>query len=206
VAELNKIGVTTVRQLMDLSAQYLTERFGATGERLYQMARGIDHRPVISERQAKSVGKEMTFLRDTYDRGYLLETLLIMADQLCRVLRRQSLVCQSITLKIKYSDFKTVTRSHTLGDPTSDGTMVYGVARKLLQQHWNASRAVRLIGISCTRLCGKNEVPGVLFNDSALERNKKLNEAVDGLLDRFGEKVLVRGRLVKKRHPGPEGS
>jgi len=202
VEKLHKIGVTTVRQLRDLSAQYLTARFGAAGERLYQMARGIDQRPVTAERQAKSVGKEMTFSRDICDRDYLLETLLQMSDQVCRVLRRQSLVCQCITLKIKYPDFKTVTRSHTLGDPTSDGVTVYRAARRLLQQHWNESRPVRLIGVSCTRLCCKDDLPGVLFNDSSLERKKKLNEAVDSLLDRFGEEVLVRGRLVRKGRPG----
>lgn len=200
VEALRKIGVVKVGQLRELSCQYLIEKFGVSGERLYQMARGIDERKVEPQRTVKSVGREITFASDVTDRSVLLDTLLQMSERICRALRKQGLVSRSITLKIRYSDFSTVTRTMTPGDYTSDGPAVYRAAGNLLSQHWSG-RPVRLIGVSCGRLAESGSLPGQLFTDRGAKRAEKLNEAVDSLLDRFGEKALVRGRLLGSKKP-----
>lgn len=196
VEKLDKIGVKTLADLKGLSCQFLTARFGAAGERLYQMARGIDPRPVTPERKAKSVGREITFPSDINDRQVLLDTLLGMSDHICRALRRQGLVCRGVTLKIKYPDLKTVTRATTLPGHTSDGIMFYKAAEELLDRNWSGVVPVRLIGVSASRLADRETLPETLFPDRQKERSRKLNSTVDGLLNRFGEKALVRGRLV----------
>lgn len=197
VEKLRRIGIVTVGQLRELDCRYLKDQFGVSGERLYQMSRGVDERPVEPERAAKSMGREITFASDVSDRSVLLDTLLQMSDRICRALRKRGLVSKSVTLKIKYPDFNIVTRTIGLGDYTSDGLAVYSSAEKLFSQHWN-KRPVRLIGVSCGRLAQSASLPGKLFADPGAERAEKLNTAVDRLLDRYGEKVLVRGRLLEK--------
>lgn len=202
VARLEKIGVKTVADLRGLSSSFLSGEFGLAGERLYQMARGIDPRPVTPERRAKSVGREITFAADVAERQVLLDTLLDMSDRICRALRRQGLVCRGVTLKIKYPDLKTVTRALTLPEHTSDGLRVYRAAEKLLEQNWKGIIPVRLIGVSANRLAEKGALPEPLFPDPAVDRSKRLNSAVDGLLERYGEKALFRGRLVGRYGKG----
>ena len=203
VEKLERIGIKTVTDLKGLSCQFLTGRFGVAGERLYQMARGIDSRPVTPERKAKSVGREITFPSDINDRQVLVDTLLDMSDYICRALRRQGLVCQGVTLKIKYPDLKTVTGAMTLPGHTSDGIMVYKAAEELLDRNWSGVVPVRLIGISTSRLADRETLPETLFPDRQKDRSRKLNSTVDGLLNRFGEKALVRGRLVgRESRPG----
>ncbi|MCL5057842.1 MAG: DNA polymerase IV [Actinobacteria bacterium] len=207
VEKLEKIGIKTVTDLKGLSCRYLAGQFGVAGERLYQMARGIDPRPVTPERKAKSVGREITFPSDIVDRQVLLDNLLDMSDYICRVLRRQGMVCQGVTLKIKYPDLKTVTRATALSGHTSDGIRVYKAAEELLDRNWSGVVPVRLIGVSTSRLADRETLPAALFPDREKDRSKKLNSAVDGLLDRFGENALVRGRLVGRgsRRRGNKG-
>ncbi|HBV98172.1 MAG: hypothetical protein JL50_00310 [Peptococcaceae bacterium BICA1-7] len=205
VEKLERIGIKTVTDLKGLSLQYLTGCFGVAGERLYQMARGIDPRPVIPQRRAKSVGREITFPSDINDRQVLLDTLLDMSDYICRVLRRQGLVCQGVTLKIKYPDLKTVTRAITLSGHTSDGISVYKAAEALLDSNWNKVTPVRLIGVSTSRLADRETIPEALFPDRQKDRSRKLNSALDDLLDRFGENALVRGRLLGRGSGPGEG-
>ena len=197
VERLGKIGVLTVADLRELSHDYLAKQFGIAGDRLFQMARGIDERPVVPAGKAKSMGREITFPSDVGDMGVLLDTLLDMSDQICRLLRKQGLVCRGVTLKLKYPDFKTVTRSCTLGDHTGDGMKVYLAAGELLKGNWNDS-PVRLIGLTCSRLEDKDALQCALFTDLAAEKQSKLYSVVDGLLDRYGEGTLVRGRQVRK--------
>jgi DNA polymerase-4 len=158
----------------------------------------MDPRPVTPERKAKSVGREITYPADVLERQVLLDTLLDMSDHICRTLRRQGLVCQGVTLKIKYPDLKMVTRALTLPDHTSDGTRVFKAAAELLARHWKGTVPVRLIGVSASRLAQRESLPEPLFADPRRDRSRKLNSAVDGLLDRYGEKALVRGRLLGK--------
>lgn len=198
VERLKKIGVTKVSELREVGYDYLVKQFGVAGERLHQMARGIDSRPVEAERKAKSVGREITFPEDVGDRRVLLDTLFDMSEDVCRILRRQGLSCQGVTIKIKYPDFKIVTRTQTLGDSTSDGILVYKAAEQLLNHNWNGT-SVRLIGISCSRLNFRQSGQGCLFFDGEKERRNKLDTVVDSLLDRYGEGTLVRGRLVRRK-------
>ncbi|MFZ5644622.1 MAG: DNA polymerase IV [Bacillota bacterium] len=197
VNKLEKIGVRKVSDLRGLSLRYLAENYGAAGERLYEMARGIDHRAVTPERKAKSVGRETTFPADISDRQVLLDKLLGMADYICRALRRHGLVCRGVTLKIKYPDLRVVTRAVTLGEGTSDGLKVYKAAEDLLGSNWSGE-PVRLIGVSCSRLADRDSLQGALFSDPVKDRSRELHRVVDHLLDRYGEKSLVRGRLLGK--------
>ena len=126
--------------------------FGAHGEHLHELARGIDDRPVETEREAKSVGHEDTYDHDLRDRGAMRRELLSLADRVSSRLRRGGIKGKTVTLKVKYHDFVQVTRAITLSDPTDDGGTIYRCGLDLLLDTEAGARPVRLLGISVSKL------------------------------------------------------
>ena len=150
--KLAELGATTVGDLAGIPKEVLRQRFGKHGTVMARHAQGIDRRPVITERQVKSVSQERTFRRDVTDLQVMHEQLDKMSERVAVRLTRKELVAGTIGIKLRYSDFTTLTRQMTLAVPTADQRVIFNAASTLLERTWPKGRAVRLLGVSARRL------------------------------------------------------
>lgn len=195
VDRLKRVGIKTIGQLRELSLDFLEGSFGRYGRALYGFARGKDDRQVEPHREAKSIGREITFPEDVGNMEELRQTLRALAEEVGRSLRRKDIKCGSVTLKIKYPDRQLVTRTERLPEPTNLTGIIYETAGFLLNKH--CKPPVRLIGITCTGLTGERLI--TLFRDEKQVREEKITATLDKLKDRYGEDVVRVASLFKKR-------
>jgi DNA polymerase-4 len=146
--KLAEMGITTVGDLARVPETVLQERFGKQGDHMVRQAQGIDHRRVVTEREAKSVSHETTFSRDLNDLRALREQLWRLSQGVAQRLQRAELAASTVTIKLRYSDFTTLTRQMTLDVPTDDANVIYRVVSTLLRQNWQRGRPVRLLGVA----------------------------------------------------------
>jgi DNA polymerase-4 len=212
--------IRTIGDLRRSSRETLVRTFGAHGEHLHQLSRGIDERPVETERDAKSVGHEDTYDHDLRDRGAMRRELLSLSDRVSSRLRRGGIRGKTVTLKVKYHDFVQVTRALTLSDPTDDGGTIYRCALDLLLDTEAGSRPVRLLGISVSKLVpaagarkkDRMEQLGLFGRPRAgfpeppkfvdPEKKEKLNRAMDRIREKFGPGGIVPGALPQEKRRG----
>jgi DNA polymerase-4 len=154
---LASMGVERVADLRQLSLDQLLTAFGHWGRTLWEYARGIDERPVRAHRKRKSLSTEQTFEKDLAGLEAMDEVLVKMADEIATSLAERSLTASTLTVKVRYSDFTTVTRSRTLSVPTAAAEVIALCAGELLRQTEAARRPVRLLGVGASKL-----VPGSL--------------------------------------------
>ncbi|NIO03782.1 MAG: DNA polymerase IV [Proteobacteria bacterium] len=190
---LEGLGITRTGQLRQLPEGTLAKKFGKFGRRLADLSRGIDHSPVISESQPKSISSENTMDEDTDDPGILRRYILAQAENVGRRLRKHSLRGRTITLKLKYSDFRLITRSRTIEVPTNSTTVIVETASDLLQNERRLSK-VRLIGVGISHF-EESIRQLTLFERSTRQdqRQTRLDSVIDEVAERFGEDVLKRG-------------
>jgi DNA polymerase-4 len=153
-ARMNRLGIHTGADLRAQSRAFLDAHFGKSAGYYYLAARGIDHRPVRSNRIRKSVGSETTFSRDLAAHDELLVGLGEALNSLARYLERSGAAGRTITLKVKYSDFRQITRAHTLPAAVGDMATIERVARELLAGVIPVERGVRLLGVTLSNLTG----------------------------------------------------
>jgi DNA polymerase IV len=191
--ELDSLGVTTIGQLQRLAPSVLAARLGPHGPDLLALAFGRDTRPVEPFSPPKSMGAETTFGHDCHDVARLEDTLRGQAERVARELRAEGLAACRVTLKLRWADFKTLTRSHT-GDPTQDGLEIYRRAALLFGRE-RLIQPVRLIGVSASTF--RPEAHGQLpLLDPAAVRRERLARAVDRITGRFGRAAIVPARLI----------
>ena len=192
--ELSALGARTIGDLARLGRGRLEARLGASGAHLFELAQGIDERPVVPWHDPKSIGAEETFGRDTRDVGRLRATLLAQADRVAAELRAAGLRGRTVTLKLRFADFHTLTRRGTGTAPTADGSEIF-------RRVWTAfskvprSQPVRLIGLSVSGLSGATE-PQQLSLLGRPDRTDRLSQVRDEVRARFGPRALVRGSLL----------
>lgn len=150
--KLEQMGVTTIRQLRRIDGATLESRFGKLGGHLSRLARGVDERPVVVERQTKSISQEHTFLEDTADRAEMETTLTAMGRKVARRLREAELEARTVCLKLRYSSFRTLTRQVTLKQPTDDDAEIIAIVRTLLERQLRPGDKVRLLGVGVSSL------------------------------------------------------
>jgi DNA polymerase-4 len=156
--QLHALGIRVVSDIRTFTPHFLEERLGKYGSFLHGLSHGIDHRPVESGSDPKSRGTETTFSRDITDILVLTQTLQNQSLEMEMNLKNMQLSARTITLKVKYSNFKSVTRSRTLIDPTERAETIFQVAEELLKSSTEAgSRAIRLIGISVSTFVRPDE-------------------------------------------------
>jgi DNA polymerase-4 len=193
--ELQALGVTRIGQLQALSPEVLAARLGPQGPDLLDLASGRDARAVEPYAPPKSMGAETTFGQDCRDPSRLEETLRGQAERVARELRGEGLAACRVTLKLRWADFHTLTRSHT-GDPTQDGLEIYRRATMLLSRE-PLLQPVRLIGLSASTLRPQAHGQLPLLDPSAVRR-ERLARAVDRITGRFGRTAIVPARLVDR--------
>lgn len=149
---LEQLGVHTIADLRGLSVETLSARFGSYGPTLWEFARGIDQRPVQPNSERKSLGTENTYAEDLVDRARMLAELRAMAEEVAKGLARRELRARTVTIKVRYGDFTTITRSHTLTRATADVEVIAALACQLLSATEAGARRVRLLGVSAHSL------------------------------------------------------
>jgi DNA polymerase-4 len=196
---LHKLGITTIGQLRQLSAEILECHFCKPGRHLWKLAHGIDDRRVVPDRDAKSISHETTFEQDIDDLEIMRIWLLQLTEQVSRRLRRHHLVGQTVQLKIRFSDFRTITRSRTLAEPTNITKEIWHAAVELLTRRLPTQRkAVRLLGVGVSGLECEQGRQGLLFDGQQREKQQKLDEATDRIQDRFGSAALKRAAALER--------
>jgi len=150
---LSRLGLKTIGDLAQRELSWLVARLGSGGQHLWELSQGVDSRPVVADREAKSVGAQDTFEEDLRGEEALAPHIHSQALRVGRRLRRASLRAWAVQLTVKYHDFTSLTRRRTLEVPTDDGQTLYREARALLSKV-DLSRAVRLTGVAAQELEG----------------------------------------------------
>jgi len=197
---LDKLGVRTIGQLRKLPVEVLASKFGGMGEHLGRLARGIDQRPVVPDHQAKSISHETTFAVDVADREVLRAWLLELVEQVARRLRRHALRARTVELKVRFSDFRTITRSQTLPEPTNVTAELWQAATAILDARLpRPSAPVRLLGFGTSRLDASGRVQRQLFDEPARQRQSQLDAANDAIQARFGRDAIGRAGTLGRQ-------
>jgi len=191
-ARLHEMGFRTIGQLAAASRESLVRTLGSLGEHLYQLSHGKDDRPVVPDWERKSVGTETTFDEDTDDRDLLLRTILELSDHVAERLRKDEYSARKVTLKLRYSNFSTHTKQHSLDRLIQTGDEIAAVARQLFSQ-FALNRKIRLIGVSAGDLHRGREDPEQLTLFATSNPKEKLGHAVDAIKEKFGIDSLRRG-------------
>lgn len=193
--ELRKLGVTLASDILKFPARFWEGKFGKWGAVLYSRALGIDDSAVEPYGDPKSISSEQTFSRDTDNIVELEKTLLSQAEEVGRELRKLGFKARTVTLKIKLSDFKSITRSRTLADPFNTTDVLFDTGHKLLAD-LKLTKKVRLIGIGVSNFfSGPSQMK---INSSGAEggRQERLDRALDKISGRFSPNKVVRGRTM----------
>jgi DNA polymerase-4 len=150
--KMKAFGIHTGNDLLQKDMHELQQRFGKVGRFYYNIARGIDERPVNNHRERKSLGKETTFSQDINNQAQMHDILSALSESVAKDLFEKGLYGQTVTLKVKYADFELITRSITLDKPTRSNKTIYKTARALMLKTEAGTRAVRLLGVSLSKL------------------------------------------------------
>lgn len=189
---LVKMGVEKVQTLSEIPVEMLHNLLGKNGIELWRRANGIDESPVIPYREQKSISTENTFQSDTIDMEFLHAQLVRMTESVAFQLRQQDKLTGCVTVKIRYSDFDTVTKQHCIPYSAADHVLLKTV-KDLFNKLYERRLLVRLIGVRFTQL-----VPGLyqinLFEDT--QEMIRLYQAIDSVKKQFGADSLVRARSV----------
>ncbi|MGD8462893.1 MAG: DNA polymerase IV [Anaerolineae bacterium] len=150
--KLAGMGVRTVADLAQVSETELEARFGQHGRAMARKAQGIDRRPVVTEHEVKSVSHERTFSRDLGEAEALEAQLQTMSRGVARRLRKAEMAAGTVSIKIRYADFTTLTRQTSLSVPTDEEEIIYRAAVGLLHKVWRPGQRVRLLGVGGQQL------------------------------------------------------
>jgi DNA polymerase IV len=192
-------GIRTIDDLRRREESDLFRRYGSEGGRLYRLSRGIDNRTVQPERETKSVSAETTFDGDIKDLDALLPVLWSLAEKVHRRLKAQNLAGTTITLKLKTSDFKLITRSRSSSAATQLAKRIFDPAKELLTPETRGRTAFRLIGIGVSGLVSASEADRGDLLDHDLKRDITTETALDAIRAKFGEKAVMRGTGITQK-------
>ncbi|MBA2364482.1 MAG: DNA polymerase IV [Chloroflexia bacterium] len=198
---LAALGLHTIGDIAAWPSASLERRFGQHGRALARHARGLDDRPVIIEHAAKSVSRETTFPRDVEDVETLQRTDHAQAADVGKRLRRAEMVGTTVKLRLRWSDFTTLTRQATLPRPTAHDAEIATAALHLLDQVWPTGDSVRLIGVGVTGLCSPSRQLSLWESERSAntERDRHLQITVASLRDRYGYNLFRWGSDVPSR-------
>ncbi|MCL5282987.1 MAG: DNA polymerase IV [Planctomycetes bacterium] len=193
-ATLQSYGIRTIAQLRASTCEELQSIVGNAAEELLRLARGEDDRPVEPDRERKSLSSEQTFATDIRDESILMSVLLEEVEEVAERLRRHQIKARTITLKLRYGDFRTVTRSETLREATNLTKPLWETAGQVFRK-WQARSggALRLLGFGASGLEPEHAGQQLLFRDPDQEKLKRLDQIVDKIRDRYGRRAVHRG-------------
>ena len=192
-----RLGCVTIGDAARLERGVLVRTFGdSLGDRFHRLSRGIDDRPVEPDHVRKSLGKEATFGEDVADRKVVERTLLDLTDQVAASLRRKRLAGATVTVKLRWEGFETVTRQRTLQQPVNTVERIWPVARELLRSADRPRLKVRLVGVTLSAL-DRTDSGQADFFEPRTGLDARVAEAVDALAERFGSGTVTRAALLE---------
>ncbi|NJC22075.1 DNA polymerase-4 [Arthrobacter pigmenti] len=204
---LARLGISTVEDVARTPVSVLQRLLGVSGTHVHQLAWGKDPRPVTVTRQEKSIGAEETFAADVADDDTLRAELLRLSHRTASRLRAAHLRTGGISLKLRYADFSTLTRSRRLAEPVDSAHALYGAACLLLASLGVRPMSVRLIGIRAERLETGDDGAHQLTIDRRDDNWRVAEETLDKVKGKFGASVIMPARLLDRRTPeGGESS
>ncbi|MHC4290621.1 MAG: DNA polymerase IV [Planctomycetota bacterium] len=192
--ELQKHGIHTIEQLRAAPKYKLSMVFKNQVDDIVRLAQGIDNRTVVPHTEAKSLSAEETFPTDIKEKEVLLGVLQTQVEEVSQRLREEKLECRTITIKFRYGDFRTITRSLTMDIPTNTTQILLQEARNLFDQWYKKSAgALRLLGFGTAGLAPEGTGQKLLFSDPEEEKQKKIDQVYDKIRGKFGDDSLKRG-------------
>jgi DNA polymerase-4 len=194
---LEALGLHTIGDIARWPQDDLVRRFGKQGQALALHARGLDERPVVVEHETKSISQEVTFTRDVGDSVKLHRTLRSLADGVGRRLRQANLSGKTVHIKLRWTDFTTLTRQSTLAQPTDQDNAIYEAAAALFDQNWPLGKPVRLLGVGISGFTEPNRQLGLWEDPGAIQEERRLQSTLDALRDRFGDDAIQRGSSLR---------
>ena len=194
--KLAESGIYTIGEITKVPEAEMLRRFGKHGQDLSLHARGIDTRPISTEYEIKSISQETTFLHDISDDVKLEETLRALTRKVARRLRASDLAGRTVKLKLRWSDFTTLTRQKTLGTMSDNEDEIFETALALMKILRPPGKAVRLIGVGVSGL--GPPLRQLSLWEAGTEKSRELEKVLDGLREKYGENAVSRG-LGKKR-------
>ena len=195
---LEKMGIAILGDVKKYTREKLVARLGKYGNRLYELGNGIDRSEVNVHRPVKSISTEETLAKDISDKDRLKKYLLKHSEDVGRQLRQKGRKARTVTLKIKHSDFKQVTRQTKLPCYTFSSEKIYQAAVNLLE-NYPLSKPVRLIGVGASDLDNKKQAVQMdLFagSDGGVEKWEKVDTIVDAIAEKFGKDVITKAGLT----------
>ncbi len=191
-ARLDEFGIKTIGGIASHSEQELVRWFGKYGSDMWRHAHGIDDRPFTMESEAKSISQETTFAKDVGDDLELQRTIRRLAATVGRRLRKSGVSGTTVKLKLRWPDFTTLTRQTSLPQPTDQDEEIYKTALDLLKKVRRHGQEVRLIGVGVSGF--KPPLRQMALWDGGTEKMRKLQEAMDDLQEKYGRKIIQRGK------------
>ena len=191
---LLKMGVETIKILSEIPMEMLTNLLGKNGLSLWRKAQGIDETPVIPYHEQKSISTENTFQQDTIDIDFLHTQLARMTEQIAFQLREENKLTGCVTVKLRYSNFDTVTKQKTIPFTAADHKL-QKVVKELFTKLYERRMLVRLLGVRFTHLVPGNDQIN-MFEDT--EHLVNLYQAIDSIKHQYGESFIVRGSGYKQ--------
>jgi len=194
-ARLEALGLHTIGDLQQAPLAKLKSEFELWALELQNRARGLDTSSVETERETKSISRETTFVKDVGDLERLKQVLLELCEQVGQDLRAEGLQARTIAIRLRWPSFETITRQTTLSQPTDSTSDIYRAAAALLAAAVKRGAHVRLLGVRVANLTSGRQLG--LF-DTGSEKRARLDQAVDDIRERFGDKAIRRASLADK--------
>ena len=194
--ELKAMGIDTIGDLADAPLELIEGRFGEPGKVISNLANGIDNREVVPNHEVKSIGREVTYRRDIDDLSILRSTLLLLSQKIARNMRLKGYRGKIVTLKVRFSDFKTISRRITLRQYTYGIFDIQKSAISILKNIDLEHKKIRLIGVSVSGLKENFLLEGLIPSDRS--RDESLTEAIDTISNKYGENKLTLAQIIEK--------
>ncbi len=194
---LNSLGIKTVKELAAYPTESLKRILGSSTEAVHNYANGIDSRELELEHQAKSISEETTFAEDIFDRETMKSVLMELSSGVGYRLRSSGFTAKTITLKLRYRDFRTITRSLTIPETIYCDRDIYQAAVNLFEKNCG-SPPWRLVGVQASAFEQGSQV-SIFSSQAENEKETRLTETRDKLRKKFGSDVIIQGRRLKKK-------
>ncbi|HID38097.1 MAG TPA: DNA polymerase IV, partial [Calditrichaeota bacterium] len=192
------MGIHTIGRLADFPRDVLKSKLGKMGEHFYNLAHGIDNRPVVKGEGVKSISNEHTFGEDVIDQEMLMKTLLQLSEKVGYRLRKKDLQGRTIHLKLRYDNFQTITRNKTLATPADSTQMIFNTIQRLFEQNYQTGRRVRLLGVGVSGFGDETASEQLSLFDKTQASHSELDRLQDLLTDRFGKKTVSRAESLPR--------
>ena len=206
---LNQKGIKTIKQIRMLPEQSLQEWFGKHGAHIHRLARGIDNRRVVTDHETKSVSHETTFDTNLYTIEELIPQLLHLTEMVTARLRHAELKGRTVSIKVRYANFRTISRAFTLSNETYSTDEIWQVIKyRLLDKIEHIDRGIRLLGVEISHFGSQTDDAGQqidlfanAFPDSDKAVSKKdspIDNITDTINEKFGRDAIIRGTTITR--------